>query len=120
MTQDHSAIIFKHLLIENADSSDPVWEKLHHMELGDMGRLGHRLAAAAADQQAVDGDGVGVALPRVDSPSVDARLGEPAKLVWQLGLSGEPAGGRGPVEGEGGGLEAAWQLKEPLGDVEVV
>lgn len=118
MRPGHS-VTFKHLLIENADSSDSVWEKLHHMELGDMGRLGHRLAAIA-DQQAVDGDRVRVALPRVDSTSVDARLGEPAKLVWQLCLSGQPTRRRGPVEGEGGGLEAAWQLKEPLGDVEVV
>ena len=118
MILDHF-VTFEHLLVENADSSDPVWEKLHHMELGDMGRLGHRLAAIA-DQQAVNGDGVRVSLPRVDSTSVDARLCEPAKLVWQLCLSGKPTWGRGPVEGEGGGLEAAWQLKEPLGDVEVV
>ena len=118
MTPDHS-IILKHLLIENADSSDPVGEKLHRMELGNVGRLGHGLAAIA-DQEAVDGDGVGVALPRVDSTSVDARLGEPAKLVRQLCLSGQPTWGRGPVEGEGGGLQAAWQLKEPLRDVEVV
>ena len=62
------------------------------MELGDMSCLGHSLAAVA-DQQAVDCDGVGVALPRVDSTSVDARLGEPAKLVWQLGFSGEPTNG---------------------------
>ena len=54
MILDHF-VTFEHLLVENADSSDPVWEKLHHMELGDMGRLGHRLAAIA-DQQAVDGD----------------------------------------------------------------
>ena len=118
MTPDRF-VTFKHLLIENADSSDPVGEKLHHMEPGDMGRLGHGLAAIA-DQEAVDGDGVGVALPRVDSTSVDARLGEPTKLVRQLCLSGQPTWGRGPVEGEGGGLQAAWQLKEPLGDVEVV
>ena len=90
MTPDHS-VTFKHLLIENADSSDPVGEKLHHMELGYMGRLGHGLAAIA-DQEAVDGDGVGVALPRVDSASVDARLSEPAKLVRQFCFSGQSTG----------------------------
>ena len=67
------------------------------MELSDMSCFGHSLAAVA-DQQAVDGDGVGVALPRVDSTSVDARLGEPAKLVWQLGFSGEPTKGEGRVK----------------------
>ena len=108
-----------HLLIENADGSDPVREELHHMELGDVSGLGHSLAVA--DQQAVDGHGVRVPLPGVDPPCVDAGLGAPAELVGQLGLPGEPAGGRrGPVEGEGGGLQAAWQLEEPLGDVEVV
>ena len=76
------------------------------MELGDMSCLGHSLAAVA-DQQAVDGDGVRVALPRVDSTSVDARLGEPAKLVWQLGFSGEPTGGREGLE-LGGLVRGTW------------
>ena len=108
-----------HLLIENADSSDPVGEKLDHMELGDMGCLGHRLAAIA-NQQAVHCDWVGVALPRVNPTSVDPRLCEPAKLVWKFCFSGKPTWGRGPVKWESGGLQAAWQLEESLRDVEVI